>query len=103
MEDQSITTTISTPETLVGSRIHKIKELVENCPGLIIRPIKLSIASSQSGGTGFIIQPESRKTWLILIEPYSNKMFINGSHQTIPFDDKSESIILSKILKYYHE
>jgi hypothetical protein len=102
MEDRFTTITINIPETPVGNRIRRVKELVEGADELIIRAVKLTNKGATWKG-GIIIQPMDRlNSWLIMIEPYKNRVVLKD-YGGLPFDDKSEAVILKQIIKYYHD
>jgi hypothetical protein len=102
MEDRFTTITINIPETPVGNRIRRIKELVENTDELIIRAVKLTNKVATWKG-GIVIQPKDRlDSWLIMIEPYKNRVVLKD-YGGIPFDNKSEVVVLKQIIKYYHD
>lgn len=102
MEDRFTTITINIPETPVGNRIRRVKELVEGADELIIRAVKLTNKGATWKG-GIVIQPKDRlNSWLIMIEPYKNRVVLKD-YGGISFDDKSEVVILKQIIKYYHD
>jgi hypothetical protein len=76
MEDRFTTITINIPETPVGNRIRRVKELVEGADELIIRDVKLTNNGATWKG-GIIIQPIDRlNSWLIMIEPYKIRVVL---------------------------
>lgn len=97
MEDQFTTITTNIPEIPAGEECFlRIKDLVEQSPDLTIRPVKLN----QKGG--FVIQSDIENIWLVVIEPWKNRVLLKD-FGNIPFNNRSEEIILLQILKYYHD
>jgi len=104
MEDQSTTITTNIPETLVGERLKRIEEVIKVSTDFSYREVKITSATSPVPVVSSIIisfKSEPR-TWLAIIIPSENRVILKNSGK-IPFDDKSESAILSLILKYYYD
>lgn len=101
MEDPFITITTNIPETPAGNRVRRIMEFVDGAADLIMRPVKLANKGATWKG-GIVIQPKTRDSWLVMIEPYKNRVILKG-HGEVPFNDSSEAAILEQILGYYHD